>query len=57
MIVDEAVPAAQAEAVIRKAGGALLGKVELFDVYRGQPIPEGKKSLAFSLQFRRLTGR
>jgi phenylalanyl-tRNA synthetase beta chain len=51
VVVDEGLPAATVEATIRKAGGGLLARVALFDVYRGQPIPEGKKSLAFSLQF------
>ena len=37
---------------IVRHGGALLQKVNLFDVYRGAPIEEGKKSVAFSLEFR-----
>jgi phenylalanyl-tRNA synthetase beta chain len=51
LIVPEATPAAQVEATIREAGGALLRAVELFDVYRGEPIPPGKKSLAYALTF------
>ena len=37
---------------IRAAGGAYLERVELFDVYKGSPIPAGKKSAAFSLSLR-----
>lgn len=36
---------------IQELGGELLQKVTLFDVYEGKPIPEGKKSVAFSLRF------
>ncbi len=51
LVVDEEVTAAQLIEVIRTAGGALLGEVRLFDVYRGRQVPPGKKSLAFSLAF------
>ena len=52
LIVDADVTAAEVEAVIRKAGGRLLKEVMLFDVYTGEPIPAGKKSLAYSLIYR-----
>ena len=39
------------EAVIVKAGGNLLKSVTLFDVYRGDPIPAGQKSLAYNLVY------
>jgi phenylalanyl-tRNA synthetase beta chain len=52
LIVDEDLPAQQVEDLIRRAGGALLAEVTLFDVYRGEPIPPGKKSLAYSLTYR-----
>lgn len=51
LVVKEDVDAAAVEAVIRKAGGALLKAVSLFDVYRGNSIPEGHKSLAYSLTY------
>jgi phenylalanyl-tRNA synthetase beta chain len=51
LIVDQAVPAADVEGVIRQAGGFLLKNVELFDVYQGGSIPPGKKSLAYHLTF------
>ena len=43
---------AQAEAVITAAAGKLLRDVKLFDIYRGPGVPEGKKSMAFSLELR-----
>ena len=52
LVVDRTVPAADLEAVIREAGGALLEDARLFDVYEGDPIPAGKKSLAYSLTYR-----
>lgn len=51
VVVDEAVPAAQVEAVIRQAGGKLLTRVRLFDVFRGEQIGVGKKSLAYNLTY------
>jgi len=40
------------EAVITAAAGKLLRNVKLFDIYRGVGVPEGKKSMAFSLELR-----
>ncbi|MGC9334996.1 MAG: phenylalanine--tRNA ligase subunit beta, partial [Anaerolineae bacterium] len=51
VVVDEAVPAAAVRDVIADAGGFLLRDIQLFDVYRGEPIPSGKKSLAYALTF------
>ncbi|HEX9093047.1 MAG TPA: phenylalanine--tRNA ligase subunit beta, partial [Coriobacteriia bacterium] len=52
MVVDEDVTAERVEQVIRSAGGKLLESVRLFDVYRGPGVPEGRKSMAFSLTYR-----
>jgi phenylalanyl-tRNA synthetase beta chain len=52
LIVDENVPAAEVHTAIVEAGGELLEAATLFDVYRGDPIPAGKKSLAYSLTYR-----
>ena len=52
LICDEAVTVAQVEDVITAAGGKLLRSVKLFDIYRGTGVPEGKKSMAFSLELR-----
>jgi phenylalanyl-tRNA synthetase beta chain len=42
----------QIEKAMNRAGGALLEKVELFDEYKGKNVPEGQRSLAFSLIYR-----
>ena len=52
LIVDEATPAAAVEAALLAAGKPLLCAVELFDVFRGEAIGEGSKSLAYHLTFR-----
>ncbi len=49
VIVDESVPAAEVEAAIRQGGGKLLAGLRLFDIYRGEQIGTGKKSLAYAL--------
>lgn len=49
LLVDKSVTFAQVEEAVRQAGGKLLGEVELFDVYEGEKLPEGKKSYAISL--------
>ena len=51
VIVDEDLPAGQVEAAIRQAGGKLLAGVRLFDIFRGEQIGAGKKSLAYSLTY------
>ena len=52
LVCDEALTVAQLENCITAAGGKLLRKVTLFDIYRGKGVPEGKKSMAFSLELR-----
>lgn len=51
LVVDHDVAAANIENVIRQAGGLLLKQTKLFDVYQGEYLEEGKKSLAFSLTY------
>jgi phenylalanyl-tRNA synthetase beta chain len=51
VIVDESIPAAQVEALIRRSSGRMVTDVHLFDVYRGEQIGPGKKSLAYSLTY------
>lgn len=51
LVVEQSMPASQVEAEIRKAGGFLLRDVELFDVYEGEQLEEGKRSLAYHLTF------
>jgi phenylalanyl-tRNA synthetase beta chain len=50
LFVDVAVPVGEIEGLIRRAAGELLSSVVLFDLYQGEKAPEGKKSLAFSLE-------
>ena len=52
LVMDEATTVGGVLASIRKAGGALLESAEMFDIYRGAQLGEGKKSVAFSLAFR-----
>ena len=52
LVMDEATTVGSVLKSIRKAGGALLEKAEMFDIYRGAQLGEGKKSVAFSLSFR-----
>lgn len=52
LIVDESVPAAKVEAALREGAGELLESVRLFDVFTGEQLGSGKKSLAYALRFR-----
>ncbi|MEQ1855937.1 MAG: phenylalanine--tRNA ligase subunit beta [Longimicrobiales bacterium] len=52
LIVPAGVDAAAVSGTIAKRAGALLEEVALFDVYTGQGIPTGTRSLAFRLRFR-----
>jgi phenylalanyl-tRNA synthetase beta chain len=52
VVVDDDVLAAEVEAAVHEGGGDLLERVTLFDVYRGEQVGEGKKSLALRLEFR-----
>jgi phenylalanyl-tRNA synthetase beta chain len=52
LVVDDAVAAADVAATLAEGAGELLESVRLFDVYTGEQIGAGKKSLAFALRFR-----
>lgn len=52
LVVDVAVPAAEVEAALREGAGELLESIRLFDVYTGDQVGEGRKSLAYALRFR-----
>jgi phenylalanyl-tRNA synthetase beta chain len=52
VVVDEAIQAAQVRAVVAAAGGDLLRSIDVFDLYRGEQVGEGRKSLALRLEFR-----
>lgn len=51
VVVEQSVPAAEVLATIRASAGELLRDVRLFDVYTGEGIPAGKKSLAYALTY------
>jgi phenylalanyl-tRNA synthetase beta chain len=51
VVVDESLPNEAVVSEIRAAGGELLTDVRLFDVYHGESIPPGKKSLAYALTY------
>lgn len=52
LVVDKEVLIGTMENAIIKKGGKLLESCELFDIYEGEQVGEGKKSVAFSLVFR-----
>ena len=52
LVCDEEITVAQVEDVITASAGKLLRGIRLFDIYRGTGVPEGKKSMAFSLELR-----
>jgi phenylalanyl-tRNA synthetase beta chain len=58
LVVDAATPAAEVQKMLAKVARAAVGntfaveRVAVFDLYQGKGLPEGKKSLAFSLVFR-----
>jgi len=49
-VVDESVPVGELEKAIKEKAGDLLKSIYLFDIYRGEKIGDGKKSVAFSLE-------
>jgi phenylalanyl-tRNA synthetase beta chain len=51
VVVSETTPAEVVESVIRNAGKALITDLRLFDLYRGDQVGEGKKSLAYSVVY------
>ena len=51
LVVDESMPAERVVELIRQTGGRVVADVRLFDVYRGEKVGAGKKSLAYSLTY------
>ena len=51
-VVAEDTPAGSVSAAVEEAGGDMLGSSVLFDVFRGGSLPDGTKSLAFSIDLR-----
>ena len=52
LLCDDALPVGKMEEAIEQAAGKLLEEVTLFDVYKGDQIAAGKKSVSFSLRLR-----
>ncbi|MEU8251706.1 phenylalanine--tRNA ligase subunit beta [Nonomuraea sp. NPDC048916] len=52
LIVPDFTPVADVEAALRDGAGELLESIRLFDVYTGEQVGEGNKSLAYTLRFR-----
>jgi phenylalanyl-tRNA synthetase beta chain len=52
LVADAAVPAADLADTLHDGGGDLLEDVRLFDVYTGEQVGAGRRSLAFTLRFR-----
>lgn len=52
LVMDEALTAGEVAALITRLSPPSLAEVTVFDLYRGQGIPEGKKSMAFRLTYR-----
>jgi phenylalanyl-tRNA synthetase beta chain len=54
LVVDAEQPAAEVADALREGAGELLESLRLFDVYTGDQVGEGRKSLAFSMRMRAL---
>ncbi len=52
LLVEEEILVQDIEDTIRRAGGNIVEKVELFDIYRGEQVEEGKKSIAYAIVYR-----
>ena len=51
VVVDAATPAGEVRDIALRAGGKLLKSVDIFDIYTGKQVPDGKKSVALNLVF------
>ncbi len=52
LVIDEHMLAQDIEKIIKSKSGNILEKIEIFDVYKGPQIPEGKKSISYNIIFR-----
>lgn len=52
LLVEDSLLVQEIDETIKKAGGNLVEKIELFDIYKGKQIPEGKKSIAYAIWYR-----
>ena len=51
-IVDDNIKSSQIEEILKKVGGKLLESIDVFDLYKGDNVSDGKKSIAYSLVFK-----
>jgi phenylalanyl-tRNA synthetase beta chain len=52
LVADASVPVGEISAALAEGAGSLLESVRLFDIYTGEQVDEGRKSVAFALRFR-----
>lgn len=52
LVVDDSVAAGDVMALAREKGGKLLRSIDLFDIYKGKPLPKGSKSVGLRLAYR-----
>lgn len=52
LLVDKSVLVSEIESIAKQLGKGLIESIKLFDVYEGKQIPEGKKSVAYSIKYR-----
>jgi phenylalanyl-tRNA synthetase beta chain len=52
MLIRDEIPVRDIESLIKKKAGKILEQLKLFDVYKGKQVPEGMKSVAYSITFR-----
>lgn len=55
LLISDKINVSEIQQLIEKSGGELLDSVWLFDVYTGQGVEEGKRSLAFAIQWQHPT--
>ena len=54
VVVNKDITSEEIAGIIKKAGGSVLSKIDVFDVYTGKGIDEDKKSIAYSLTFEKM---
>jgi len=52
ILINDNIPVRDIEKALKRKGGEYLEEIKLFDVYKGEQVPEGKKSVAYTLVFR-----
>ena len=55
IVLDADIPASRPIDIIESTEGELVSSLHLFDVYTGEQVPDGKKSLAFAIEYRSTT--